>query len=394
MNTTLANRWRRKTTARARLLRRRLRTARPSRSGLGFAAVGLAVVLATPVLILERSTAPPPEQVVADYLDAVRDGDVDRALDLSAWRPRGESATFLTAEALDDDWSFAAVTETGRTEQRATVTARLTASGADDHVTARFDLLPTATGWSLRDPFTSLRFGTRSLGFAEANGVTVESGAAANSATYLFFPGRYEFYTDTAGQLDIEPVETILAPHALDSRQSRPERISGAGVLDLGEPVPSKPGLAQATEAVDDYIDTCADSNDLEPYACPFGTVADLEGSLGYEFMEFEDISWTVTKHPKIEVDPIENGFAAVATKPGEVVFAATGVEEVYNNDTGDFEPVAEHEIAVTCDIDLTSTMLVLNPEREWRAVHGLDENRATGPGTFRPAADVETCMR
>lgn len=385
-------RWR-KAKARTRYLRRRVRTMRPSRSGLAFAAIGLAVVLSLPALFFVRVMSVAPEQVVATYLDAVRDGDVDRALDLSAWRPRGESARFLTAEALDDGWTFTDVTETRRTDERATVTARLSGADGGESATAKFDLIATDTGWSLREPFASLRFGTRSLGFAEANGVGAETGPAAKSVAYLFFPGRYEFYSDAVEQLDLGSLDMVLAPGE-DTPKPDSGQPDGSGVIDLGEPGLTESGLKGATKAVGDHIDICAESAKLAPRACPFGTIRELERSLGYEYLDFEDISWTVKKYPEIKAAATENGFAVTATKPGRVVFTATGIEEVFNRDTDEFEPVGEHKVKVSCGMDLTSMVLLLKPEGEWQAVHGVSEAVSADPATFAPAADVETCLR
>ncbi len=260
--------------------------------------------------------ADPPASIVTAYLNAIRDGDVDTALENVRMSLTEEDMRFLTPEALSNDWELAGVTEYESEGSDRVVAVELTAHGTKN--IGKFNTTQDSTGeWYIENPFVEIDFTKAPFDFAQLNGVT---GA---SSSYPLFPGAYEFYEDHDA-LTLEGPTELLVPKTDDSIPPGFE----------WEPKPE--AEQQAQEAADADLDTCAESTSSAPSVCPFGFVPGHVPAQSDDDAPFhiKNVEWDLVEYPEIEVQqeegdrlgsPAEKTFSVETTSAGMAV--ANGTE-------------------------------------------------------------------
>lgn len=262
---------------------------------------------------------PGPEDVVREYLDAIRSGDLETAL-RAGGRPdpdRGED-TFLIAEALSGDWEIDRIVRRypGQDVSPATVDVTITASDGTAGE-GRFHLTEGDAGWSIDDPYVGIRDGSVRAGFAdfiELEGV-VRPAVVDPFTTYLLLPGAYRIYPSLAGLVVAEPA-TIIALPGHDPSPPRPATFELTGA-----------GQDAVQRAVDARIDTCAAGSTPDP-GCPFSADGDgWDAMIGdHRYDEVEELTWEVVSYPEVLLGFDGQGYAAIERRPGTVRVTGTGV--------------------------------------------------------------------
>ncbi|WP_199034132.1 hypothetical protein [Glycomyces salinus] len=265
-----------------------------------------------------------PSELVAAFLEAVSEGEVDRALSYTdASVPTGEAAAFLHPDAIDGGWDVLEVTEReGRYSSETDVTATIGRDGgtAVGHFTVRegFD-----EELVLSDPLVkvavtpgsqlSVRIGERVDDRTSTDMLTTLVG---QPWTYELLPGVYRFYGG-------EPT-AVLEAHA------------DGEAITVSPPAPEPtPEQAMAVQTrVNELIDRCLEYRLQAPPGCPFSTDGYVDTPEGQRLEELEDIEWTLVEYPLaavVEADPElvgQNLLQLRFTEPGRLELHGTGTED------------------------------------------------------------------
>lgn len=278
-----------------------------------------------------------PEGIVEDYLTAVADEDVAGALELVADVEFGDAVTFLTPEAISDDWRVESVTETRRVGRTAEVKAVL--AGRDGSAEGVFTVREFDDGWELRNPFVTVEFPPSPVSYLQVNDQRVR-GSTAALGHYQLFPGFYRFYQTVPDVVTVPTVEAMAA---------FPQSSSDARVVEPLGSTPGKKAAATAQRQLRAIIDDCAGFTTQTPHGCPFATDSEINTPDGKRVYDLHSLTWTVEKHPVAELAndrPTKEttGFTFRVTEPGTVRLTGGGEDS-------DDNPVT---FSVVCAIDLT----------------------------------------
>ncbi|WP_030144737.1 hypothetical protein [Glycomyces sp. NRRL B-16210] len=271
-------------------------------------AVPLILALAGAVLAgrwvqADRQTDAPVATVRA-FLEAVRSGEVETALAMTASEPSASTA-LLVPEALDADWEIADLGLGRWVSAASTAEVWATIRGPEGtEVTAEFELDPEGDDWKITDPFSTLHLPQLPLPYIEVNGHKVDYDPEAEDALgFVVLPGVYRLYGD--------PPELLAYDHGpmltLGHRWSDPD---GTRIFDQGTTFAAagvfkgfsvaegiEPALGEQVAA---YLDACfADPEGPELFGCPFGfeeRYLDLDGVdlgavRGWEIVEYPQVA-------------------------------------------------------------------------------------------------------
>lgn len=283
-------------------------------------------VLAGAITYFVDSVTGDPEDVVADYLAAVRDADPNAALAVAGTEPGHDDPrdVFLHAKALRSDWEVTEVTTRRRSDTAAIVDTVVT--GPDGRREGVFRLERRGTSrWRIDNPFVPLYLyrppvwteGDADRNRLTVNGMTVtvpeiEDGPADDGGIQLrLFPGTYTFFG--TGEPLVEPVDaarTWLPPGDTTALVPYTPRLR---LTDEGAEL--------ADTAIRDVFLSCAGTVDPRPEGCPFGA----------------DTEWTDADDTEHRLDG-GTVWWRVGELPG-LYFADTG--------TGHFLPVAREPVTV-----------------------------------------------
>lgn len=335
----------------------------------------VAAVAVTTVVLLGDG----PDTTVERYLTALRDGDVEAALDEVAPEQlpeTAEEAVFLVEDAVRTDWSFDSIEDDGESELwDRVVTAELTGFGQTEP--ASFELEETDDGWKIQNPFAWVVFERSSLMYMDVEGIRAVDPVPEHlwpRPAYPVFPGTHRFFTSLPEDLvpsDPESFERLLTPGSRpveeDEGWSPAIEVSVQGEL-----------LEQAQAQITELIDACAATEEPEPRLtdeadsagfCPFAM------QTGYEFddgshLYLEDlqggVEWTVTEYPEF----------ALADPPG--------LSQEHEQGFRGVEAAVEHEGSITA----TATVVEYETETSRGVMRQLSFECAFAPGGFRGIVD------
>lgn len=287
----------------------------------------LAVAAVVQIVLTVRQ--PGPDEVVRQFLTALQQRQVGKALSLvkATDRPSGEAARFLVADAVSTDWRIARLEMRNRPDwgDRSAYVEVWLASG-HRAVDGQFRLSRTGEGWQVVDPFITFRLPVTPLWYFDVNGMKVPNEVNDRSAVqpqYALFPGVYRFYQDTSDLVDVTSEPVTLLPGGRAS--SFPE----ITVTATAEAVP----LVQ--QAVNAHIDGCAKRTTTENVGCPFGIdlyddsvrVRDAAGGETY-VRQIADVRWRVLRYPTIALQTVLDAFTITASTTGLVELSGTGIGE------------------------------------------------------------------
>jgi hypothetical protein len=277
-------------------------------------------------------SAPGPEDVVEDYLDALQAGDTDAALEIVGKPKVGNRLDFVTTDAMADGWTVDSVVvhnlRDNSREDEADVD--VTISTKNETAQGRFHVVERDGEWRIDTPFVKLDMTVVGLDTITLGGVTrkVQHTDPAGDVPLLLFPGAYR-PDSTKSHVALSPGEFIATPQPSEEYPR-----SYTPTIELTDD-----GAQQAQRAIDAFIDDCAEKTDILPAGCPF-SADDVVGS----WTEVKTLAWRVTTHPEAVFEPNgAGGFALITRKPGIVELAGTGVED---------EPPAKR-FAATCEFSI-----------------------------------------
>lgn len=307
------------------------------RRNLKIAAVVLVVVVAASSLGYQL-TRPGPEEVVGDYLSAVRTGDVDAALDYVdyIWEFDEVSDDLLVSGAMTTDWKVTNVARRpGANPLVAVIDFTITAADKTSRK-GRFELLDNGSDWQILNPLAKIDIVALPVGFAEFNRVvgypskTRKTGDSRplveKPARQLWmFPGAYDPYVDSD-----ELVKPRMSSYiAIPSDYLTGKEVMLSSQTFAPELVPGEKLVKEINDQFTDWLDKCADSNRIAPKNCPFaaGTGA-RKGAVSLEpNQEYatDTADWNITTHSEIELIQANGKFIAREVKPGAVTISGEG---------------------------------------------------------------------
>lgn len=291
--------------------------------------VGLVVAVVATWVIVAVATSRDPEDTVEDYLTAIADEDVAGALELVLLAGYGDTTTFLTPEAISDDWRVESVTETYRADHTADVKAVITGPGGS--ASGVFTVREFDDEWLLENPFVSVEFPASPVSYLQVNDQLVPR-PKTEPGSYLLFPGLYRFYQTIP--------DVVTAPKA-EAVAALPQRNNSAKVVSPQELTPGKKPSAEVARQLKAFIDDCAGFTTAAPYDCPFAADWEIHTPDGKRVADLYGLAWTVEKYPVVE---LTSGFTLRVTEPGTVRLTGSGTDTDDNQVT----------FTVTCAIDLT----------------------------------------
>ncbi|MFI7673381.1 hypothetical protein [Actinophytocola sp. NPDC049390] len=341
--------------------------------------LGLVVAVVAVWITAAVATDRDPEETVEAYLDAVAEKDVEGALALVSRYgygvPYGDRATFLTADAIRDDWWVVSVTEIDR-EYRTEARVEAVIAGPGGTSKGEFTVQEIDDEWLLDDPFLEVRFPASPLSYIHVNDKIAPRSAEDGIQRYALFPGTYRFYGSVPDVVDTARTDVVAVfPRAEDSSDDWAEIVPAN--LTAGADV-----VAKAQDAIKRLVDDCATFTTTSPANCPFATDGQIDTPAGARVTRLHGLTWKVKSYPTITLaddraDELSQGFALHTEKPGTVTLSGSGV------DTDD----KRTSFTVTCDIDLTGYLTTVTADGAV-AVHGSPARRQAAPDAFN------TCRR
>lgn len=324
-----------------------------------------------------------PEDVVRDYLDALRSGDAEAALefvgDVSELGTASE--VFLTDKAMARDWTVTKVVPRKVYEESATFDVTITAADKTSS-TGRFAVDGSGPdGWRIENPLVRVDLSELPMGYAEFNGEVADAATIKGSDPVFqndlklgvfawLFPGAYTAFGDSDG-LELPTNTYVAVPGSTGTVETKPRKF-------LPEITVTDDFVAEAHAQLKDLLDECAKSTEVNPPGCPFAGGYGLEGSDVVSLDDGQDYSvekvkWKIEAYPKIRLMQTVGWFAVVEVEPGEVTISGKGSRD-YEEDS---EPRA---FSGGCAIDLDYVLAEL-----------------TEPGTFTfrfPRGASHTCSQ
>jgi hypothetical protein len=279
---------------------------------------GLVVVAVVGTVVAVSVAEQGPGDVVQSYLDAIRSGDTQAALEI-AGEPGDEEnrLRFLSADALADDWTVDAVVERNVREDEADVD--VTIKAGETARQGRFHVVKGDDGWTMESPFVKVDLTVGDLDVVELGDVRqpVQRDETTRSVPLLVFPGVYELYPGAKDRITFDPPLLVAAPGESSDATTR---VTASYTL-------TDAGTEAAQKAVDASVDACAAQKVAGPPGCPFDV---SEDSAVRRFDEVSDIAWTVVTHPEAHFATRRtgSGIELVVRRPGTVTVTGTGVSE------------------------------------------------------------------
>lgn len=307
-----------------------------ARDRLGWIAMGAVAIVVAGLLVFSINQKDAPARVVSDYLTAISERDVDRALDFVTNRADG---SFLTAAAISSGWRVADVSvRADSSESHATVDA--TISGPNGVQAGVFDVNDDGAGWRITNPFAKLEFNKSSFDYYEING---QRSSWESEGMYLgipVFPGVYRFHSSSRDRVTTGAAAVTVMPNSETYKVD--EKIAVRPQL-------TAKGLGDVQREVRRRIAECATYTMLSPRNCPFAwTSSDgLKAPNGDQLENIRDIRWTVMSQPTVAAGQAasddETAVTVTTPKLGQVRLTATGYSA---------EARRRLPVTLTCGID------------------------------------------
>lgn len=268
---------------------------------LGLLVGGLVVVLGGfwIAITIINSAAYGPEDQAREYLDAVQEADLEKALDLAPVGDEAETTllskdVYAAAESRITGYEIKDVEKEG---DSATLTVALEGLEGDPevelvldkdgHTGVFFDKWRVVEGGLARSVSVATPEESTSLG---VNGVEI-SVQAGSDEDYWVFPGSYQF-------------DPFLGNEWIAASSGEPTYVSpdeGFAYAEMPEGEPSEKFTAEVDEQLDAWLEECMSSKELDPPGCPQDA---------YPFGDNpRKIQWTLTKRPTLSVDYFDGTF-------------------------------------------------------------------------------------
>lgn len=289
------------------------------------AVVAVAALVAGIVVVVGSGEADP-EDVVAEYLDTVRSGDAEAALEHvpSSAELAGPSLDLLAAKAMDAEWDFTVVREHSSREDFATVDVDIVAGDGTSRQ-GRFELerADADAEWTIRNPLVQLSTSGLPLRFSEFNG------AVSQDEVVWLFPGVYAPYPSLSGRVSFSASTYVAAPSATATPEGSSPGLDWEMQEEFFLPsfTVSQDFEAELHAQLEDWIDDCAASGDLSPQDCPFsaGAIDGEEARVGGDEYRVDEVEWKPIEYPAVTLAADEGHFHVYVTVPGEIQVSGEG---------------------------------------------------------------------
>ncbi|WP_309072096.1 hypothetical protein [Arthrobacter sp.] len=310
----------------------------------------LAIVAAIATVMLVNTRVYGPHQQVESYLEALRQGEGERALGLlNASVPDSTNAALLDGPALQRAAQGVENVQVGEPqaagENRVEVDVNYTIDDAA-HATA-FQLEKTGTEWLFFDRW---EFVPSTLPMLEVS-VINQNDATLNGTRVLMPEGRNRFAAFYPAEVEAHytseyfaaPAQTV----AVTDRQQAPAGLNLATA--------ATPALTDAVTAqLKTFLDDCAKQTVFQPANCPFGFETERRVA--------GPIKWSITEYPEVRIEPF-NGDWVIAPLTGTVQLE-TSLQDLF---TGVIEPVTvPQEYGFTARLAVTDEGITVTPVVEY----------------------------
>ncbi|MEU6859624.1 hypothetical protein AB0B28_12225 [Glycomyces sp. NPDC046736] len=267
-----------------------------------------------------------PEEVVAAFMEAVRDKDLDEAFGyVDSGIPAGPDADFLHPDAISE-WDLLEVYEIAGMKWENLV--RVTIGTEDGTASGVFKVYEFEGEYTIADPFQSVSLTATSYLSVQVNDRVVAAEPDSNwinwysgqvRRTVELLPGVYSFFGG-------EPV-------ALLGYQEEP-----IGVV-VPPPAPGGDTAVQLQAAVNEYLDACVEYRVEAPTGCPFATDGQVDTSDRVRMDRVEDAAWTIEEYPVATAVPgtglyEEPVLLVEFTEPGRLTLEGTGTADFDTRET------------------------------------------------------------
>ncbi|THV30829.1 hypothetical protein [Glycomyces paridis] len=282
------------------MLRAPLAWARPRRwSILVEAALAVLLVLVALPFAVFGGGEPAPVAVVRGYLEALREGDVERAEGhVSQEYAQEADRSWLTAEAMSSDWEIESVSM--RTASATTVHVVIGAGGRSAEGAFRVEEWEGET--LILNPYLYLTSTAGRFETLEVNGDRreVESNADGVTLPVALYPGSYALFASAAAVTGEGGVPLLAVPGG-EAGYLGNDRIDLDAVM-TGPLVEGDAAEDVLNEKLAAWLDECAESGEIAPAGCPFS--AAYEWGVAYagatEFQTVEELDWEVAAYPRV----------------------------------------------------------------------------------------------
>ncbi|WIM94565.1 hypothetical protein ACTOB_006597 [Actinoplanes oblitus] len=234
-----------------------------------------------------------PEDVAADYFDALADGDAGAALNLLAAADSFQDTTrypLLTGAALAEDRYRPRDAEVGdATASDLPLTGRgwqvpVTYRAADRTISQNLTVVDSAAGYRLESPLVLL-----GVDGERGRAVTVNGVALGGTREAYVFPGAYEVVA--AGNTLLAGSRVTTVPRRAGVAATGRAVYLAAARFDVPE---LAAGARESIQAqVRATLDECATSTLAQPAGCPFGLNIPGTGAT---------VRWSITAYPAVSV--------------------------------------------------------------------------------------------
>ncbi len=337
---------------------RMLRWVRPRRWSITFEAAfaALLALLAWPVVALDGESDE--VELVIDYLEALRDGDVEKA---QTYIKPGQAVdaddSWLNEESLSSRWEIESVRH--RSASNRYVHAVIASGG--ESVESSFLVEESGDGLRIANPYMYLTVGPGPIQALNLNGSwhTPHRDEEDVPVQVALFPGSYRLFEDVPGFPGGSAASFLAMP------QDRPVALAGI----VGEAFAGNGELeTRLNNDLIAWIDSCVRSTEAQPEGCPFSAVSEYGGVDDgvHEFKEAEDLAWAVDAYPRVRIDDgleletLATGWVSLSGE-GDVMFEGTeervrgrcrvgfGTTTVLMLPGGQFAFTAEEGLSNTC---------------------------------------------
>ncbi|WP_035769204.1 hypothetical protein [Arthrobacter castelli] len=309
----------------------------------------LVIVAAILTIFLVNTNVYGPKQQVAQYLQALRDGEGGKALGLlQASIPEGANPAMLDGPglkaAMDDVDNVNIGDAKSSDEQHVTVPVEYTVDG--NTLTTSFKLEKVDTVWLFFDEwaFVPSTLPTVTASVVNGNHATVNGekvGLPKGEASFaVFYPGEYSASYKTE-YFKAKPVEV-----AVSTRQD-----SSSSQLKLAAE-PTKQLINDVSTKLRQYLNKCATQDVFYPSGCPFSHP-------GTPFLAPDaKINWKITDYPTIQIEAYKNKWVLKPLK-GTAVVRSKKIDTF----SGDVSPLrAEHDYRFTARLNVNNGNVSVTP--------------------------------
>ncbi|NJC23526.1 hypothetical protein BJ994_002602 [Arthrobacter pigmenti] len=309
----------------------------------------LAVVAAIATVILVNTHVFGPHQQVESYLEALREGDGERALGLLNATVPDVNAALLDGPALQRSVDGMENVEVGDPQRSGEnrMQVDVTYTIRDMEHTSSYVLEKTGTEWLF---FNRWEFVPAALPTLEVS-VINENEATLNGTRVVVPEGRSQFAVFYPAEVEAHYTSEYFAAPAQTVAVTNRQQ----GAVSLNLATEATPALVEAVNAqLKSFLDSCAEQAVFQPTNCPFGFQTENRVAA--------PINWSIAEYPSASIEPY-NGNWVISTLRGTVLLE-TSLQDLF---TGAIEPISvPQDFEFAARLAVTDEEIVVTPVVEY----------------------------